>query len=351
MTEGWLVDMGLGKSLQSICIIGSKHHERAKRYAETESVDSAPLPSLIVCPPTLTGHWFYEIFKFTDYLRPLQYTGSAPERAALRSKISSKHVDVVIASYESIRSDIAELSRINWLYCVLDEGHIIKNTKTKLSAAVKRLQAQHRLLLSGTPIQNNVLELWSLFDFLMPGFLGNERVFNDRFSKPILADRDGKATQKERETGEWYSRAVRDDTDDVLMLAAVALEALHKQVLPFLLRRLKEDVLNDLPPKIIQDYYCDLSPIQRALYDEFSKSQAAEEAGAAVSTQAGPGQGHVFQSLQYLRKLCNHPALVLGGGGSGGGEKGRWDEVVKKVGGNVPPLKDLSHAPKLEALK
>jgi len=315
--------MGLGKSLQSICIIGSKHFERAQKHASTNSVDTAHLPSLIVCPPTLTGHWYYEIFKFTDYLRPLQYTGNATQRAALRAQIP-KH-DVIIASYESVRGDIAELGAVDWLYCVLDEGHIIKNAKTKLSAAVKQIRAQHRLLLSGTPIQNNVLELWSLFDFLMPGFLGNERVFNDRFSKPILADRDGRATPKDRE------------------IATAALEALHKQVLPFLLRRLKEDVLDDLPPKIIQDYYCELSDVQKQLYDEFAKSRAAEEAGEAVQ-EGGPGQQHVFQSLQYLRKLCNHPALVLDQ------DPQRFKSIQTKIGSNLS-LRDISHAPKLEALQ
>jgi len=316
--------MGLGKSLQSICIIGSKHFERAEKNALSGAVDTAPLPSLIVCPPTLTGHWYHEILKFTDYLRPLQYTGTAPQRSALRAHFT-KH-DVIIASYESVRADIAELATVDWLYCVLDEGHIIKNSKTKLSAAVKQIKAQHRLLLSGTPIQNNVLELWSLFDFLMPGFLGNDRVFNDRFSKPILADRDGKATPKERET------------------AAAALAALHKQVLPFLLRRLKEDVLDDLPPKIIQDYYCELSDVQKELYDEFSKSTAAEEAGEAVAQEGGPGKQHVFQSLQYLRKLCNHPALVLDK------EPERFKTIQAKIGSKLP-LRDISHAPKLEALR
>ncbi|ORX38663.1 hypothetical protein BD324DRAFT_645173 [Kockovaella imperatae] len=317
-------DMGLGKSLQSICIVGSKHHERAARHKSSPSPATAHLPSLIVCPPTLTGHWYYEILKFTDDLKPLQYVGSGGERAALRPKIKS--VDVVITSYETVRSDIEELSKIDWLYCVLDEGHIIKNAKTKLSAAVKKLKAQHRLLLSGTPIQNNVLELWSLFDFLMPGFLGSERVFNDRFSKPILADREGKATPKERDA------------------AAAALEALHKQVLPFLLRRLKEDVLNDLPPKIIQDYYCDLSPVQKALYDEFSKSRAAEEVGEEVTGEDGSGgQTHVFTSLQYLRKLCNHPSLVVQGHED-------WLKVKSKVP-DALPLTDISNAPKLEALR
>ncbi len=192
-------DMGLGKSLQSICIIGSKHFERAERFKSTGSTDSAHLPSLIVCPPTLTGHWFHEIPKFTDYLRPFQYVGNSYQRAALRPQL--QNYDVIITSYEVVRNDIAELGKIDWLYCVLDEGHIIKNAKTKLATAVKQIKAQHRLLLSGTPIQNNVLELWSLFDFLMPGFLGSDRAFNDRFSKPILADREGKATPKERELG------------------------------------------------------------------------------------------------------------------------------------------------------
>nr|XP_019011335.1 TATA-binding protein-associated factor [Kwoniella pini CBS 10737]OCF50116.1 TATA-binding protein-associated factor [Kwoniella pini CBS 10737] len=318
-------DMGLGKSLQSLCIIASKHHERAARHLHTKSVDTSHLPSLIVCPPTLTGHWYHEILKFTPHLKPLQYVGTAGERTLLRSRIPFH--DVIISSYESVRSDIAELTKINFLYCVLDEGHIIKNSKTKLSVAVKQVKAQHRLLLSGTPIQNNVLELWSLFDFLMPGFLGNERMFNDKFSKPILVDREGKATPKEREA------------------AASALEALHKQVLPFLLRRLKEDVLNDLPPKIIQDYYCELSSIQKHLYDEFSKSQAAQEAGEEVSTET-KAQGHVFQSLQYLRKLCNHPALVLGD------QPDRFKQIQKKLGAeSANDIHDLSVSPKMEALK
>ncbi len=148
-----------------------------------------------------------------------------------------------------------------------------QNSKSRTTQAVKLVQASHRLILSGTPIQNNVLELWSLFDFLMPGFLGNERQFTQQYSasarprspipdrhgathwrcvfcragKPIQASREAKASSAENEAG------------------TLALEALHRQVLPFLLRRVKEDVLGDLPPKVIQDYYCDLSPLQTTL--------------------------------------------------------------------------------------
>ncbi|KAF5324890.1 hypothetical protein D9611_004580 [Ephemerocybe angulata] len=319
-------DMGLGKTLQSICILAGKHHERSERRKLAPSPDNVHLPSLIVCPPTLTGHWFYEIQKYAGNLRPVMYTGNSRERTRLVSKLHN--YDVVITSYEVVRNDITSLEAFKWLYCVLDEGHVIKNAKTKLTKAVKQLQAQHRVILSGTPIQNNVLELWSLFDFLMPGFLGTEASFNERFGKPILSNRDGKA-----KTGE---------------AAALALEALHKQVLPFLLRRLKEDVLHDLPPKIIQDYYCELSDLQKQLYDNFAKSKvasAAEETFQAGTVEkAGPQNQHVFQSLQYLRKLCNHPALVL---------KDEESTSNALAAANLPSnsLKDIQNAPKLLALR
>ncbi|KAH7107356.1 SNF2 superfamily chromatin remodeling protein [Auriculariales sp. MPI-PUGE-AT-0066] len=321
-------DMGLGKTLQSITILASKHHERAEKYKATQSPDAVHLPSLVVCPPTLTGHWYHEILKYSDNLKPLMYVGSTKERTKLAS--SFKKHDVIITSYDVVRNDISTLSNFNWHYCILDEGHIIKNARTKLTKAVKTVHAQHRLILSGTPIQNNVLELWSLFDFLMPGFLGTEQTFNERFGKPILSSRDAKASSKASEA------------------AALALEALHKQVLPFLLRRLKEDVLNDLPPKIIQDYHCDLSDLQKYLYDDFSKSRASNDVQTAVQSSGDSSQKHVFQALQYLRKLCNHPSLVLNSMAP--------DEVqslVKKhsKSNGAPSIDDLEHAPKLQALR
>lgn len=248
--------MGLGKTLQSVCMLASDHFYRDQRYKETRSVDSAPLPSIVICPPTLTGHWVYEVEKFlsAEYLKPLQFVGPPAEREKLRNKIKTHNL--VVASYEIVRKDIDFFTSIKWNYCILDEGHVIKNGKTKSSKAIKQLSANHRLILSGTPIQNNVLELWSLFDFLMPGFLGTEKQFTARFSRPILASRDPKSSAKEQEAG------------------AIAMESLHRQVLPFLLRRMKEDVLDDLPPKITQDYYCELSPLQEQLYEDFSRSQA-----------------------------------------------------------------------------
>ncbi|CAA3010787.1 TATA-binding -associated factor BTAF1 isoform X1 [Olea europaea subsp. europaea] len=286
-------DMGLGKTLQSSAIVASD-------VAEHIAVNANDLPpSLIVCPSTLVGHWVYEIEKFIDssLLTTLQYIGSAQERLSLQPQFD-KH-SVIVTSYDVVRKDIDYLSQLFWNYCILDEGHIIKNSKSKVTGAVKQLKAQHRLILSGTPIQNNVLDLWSLFDFLMPGFLGTERQFQATYGKPLLAARDPKCSAKDAEAG------------------ALAMEALHKQVMPFLLRRTKDEVLSDLPEKIIQDRYCDLSPVQLKLYEQFSGSHVRHEISSMVKVNEDKGEGpkassHVFQALQYLLKLCSHPLLVLG---------------------------------------
>ncbi|OZJ02562.1 hypothetical protein BZG36_04331 [Bifiguratus adelaidae] len=325
-------DMGLGKTLQSICILASDQFERQQKFKETGSPDSKPLPSLVVCPPTLAGHWAQEVRTYTNNLKSLLYTGGPMERKRLRSLIPT--LDVVIMSYDIVRNDIDDLCKIDWNYCILDEGHIIKNGKTKITKAVKSIKANHRLILSGTPIQNNVLELWSLFDFLMPGFLGTEKLFNDRFGKPILASKDAKSSSKEQEAG------------------ALALEALHKQVLPFLLRRLKEDVLHDLPPKIIQDYYCELSDVQKHLYEDFAKSQARRSLDGEIEEEASekPDAGkknasHIFQALQYLRKLCNHPLLVIND------KHPEYAAITNKLARSKSSLHDIENAPKLLALK
>eukprot|EP00794_Sanderia_malayensis_P009222 gene9222-10196_t len=329
-------DMGLGKTLQSICIIAGDHLNRTDAYKASGNEDSKPLPSLVVCPPTLTGHWCYEVDKFCDveHLNPLHYTGAPFERQRLQSRL--KHHNLVIASYDIVRNDHNFFLNIHWNYCVLDEGHIIKNSKTKLAKIIRKLKANHRLILSGTPIQNNVLELWSLFDFLMPGFLGTEKQFVAKFGKPILQSRDAKSSSKEQEAG------------------VLAMEALHRQVLPFILRRLKEDVLQDLPPKIIQDYYCELSPLQVKLYEDFAKSRAKKELSTTVqnvtvadesNTGKKKNASHIFQALQYLRKVCNHPALVLNQ------NHPEYERITQDLKSTKSSLRDVQHSSKLVALK
>ncbi|GAX73980.1 hypothetical protein CEUSTIGMA_g1430.t1 [Chlamydomonas eustigma] len=310
-------DMGLGKTLQASCIMGAAVIEQMSMY-QAGSI-YWPAPCLVVCPSTLVAHWVYEVGRYVskDVLRPLQYHGTPGERLRLQSLLSwSLHppsddtasardikpeYNLVVTSYEALRSDVEWLTSHTWLYCVLDEGHVIKNPKAKTSQAVKRVHAAHRLLLSGTPIQNHVLELWSLFDFLMPGFLGSERDFNAKYGKAVQAARFSKRGSKELETG------------------MLAVEALHKQVMPFVLRRTKAQVLHDLPPKIIQDIYCDMSSLQARLYEDFQQSSALSEVGDALRSQkeeedggsgAGVG-GNVLKALMYMRRLCSHPALVL----------------------------------------
>ncbi|KAG9442446.1 hypothetical protein H6P81_018300 [Aristolochia fimbriata] len=330
-------DMGLGKTLQASAIVAS---DVAEKRAADGGKDHL---SLIICPSTLVGHWAYEIEKYIDasLLIPLQYMGSAQERTLLRDQFEK--YNIIITSYDVIRKDIDYLGRLSWNYCILDEGHIIKNSKSKITNAVKQLKAEHRLILSGTPIQNNVLELWSLFDFLMPGFLGTERQFQANYGKPLQAAKDPKCSAKDAEAG------------------ALAMEALHKQVMPFLLRRTKDEVLSDLPEKIIQDRYCDLSPVQLKLYEQFSGSNVKKEISSLVEvteTENAPeapkpsskASSHVFQALQYLLKLCSHPLLVLG-------EKppdsviGVLSELSPGSTNILSDLHELHHSPKLVALQ
>ncbi|CAB4312558.1 unnamed protein product [Prunus armeniaca] len=329
-------DMGLGKTLQASAIVASdivEHHTLN---------DSDLSPSLIICPSTLVGHWAYEIEKYIDVsvISTLQYVGSAQERFFLREHFE-KH-NVIVTSYDVVRKDIDHLGKLLWNYCILDEGHIIKNAKSKITISVKQLKAQHRLILSGTPIQNNIMDLWSLFDFLMPGFLGTDRQFQATYGKPLLAARDPKCSAKDAEAG------------------ALAMEALHKQVMPFLLRRTKDEVLSDLPEKIIQDRFCDLSPVQLKLYEQFSGSHVRQEISSMVKLNESADTGgrsdsprassHVFQALQYLLKLCSHPLLVLG-------EKVPdsitclLSELLPGVSDIISELHKPYHSPKLVALQ
>ena len=286
-------DMGLGKTLQSTCILAATTVERKEAGLKT-------LPHLVICPSTLVSHWAYEIGLYVepDVLRPLEYHGSPPDRRALQKDFGK--YDVVIMSYESVRADFDSLDEFDWCYCVLDEGHAIRNPKSRVTQAVKSVRAEHRLLLSGTPIQNDVVELWSLFDFLMPGFLGTEREFKKTYG--IAAARSAAAKK-----GGGLSEQ-----------GALATGALHKQVMPFVMRRTKDEVLKDLPPKIIQDVYVELTDAQRKMYDAFESSEAKDQAVSAIEGGGGAegAAQHVFTTLQYLRKLCSHPKLVVSDGAS-----------------------------------
>ena len=345
-------DMGLGKTLQTLCVLSAAAHERRELAAKLRRQGqpaAAPLPSLVVCPPTLTGHWAAEAAKFCPgTLSTVQYVGSAAARAKLLDSLPQH--ELVVMSYDSMRADIAQLSGLRWDYVVLDEGHAIRNAKAKVSIAAKRLASARRLILSGTPLQNHAVELWSLFDFLMPNYLGSQAHFQSAYARPIHASmgaRAGDALQLEGEA---------------------ALTRLHRQVLPFCLRRTKESVLSELPAKLIEDRICELHPVQRALYAAFAESDAPsalaktlrqveeEEGGGGGGGGAAAGTGaaapkapkaaatHVFTALQYLRRVCNHPLLALSPTHP---SYAKYEAQAKADGG----LTSLACAPKLQALQ
>lgn len=329
-------DMGLGKTIQAAASMAAAVAEYR------DKVDDGPQrPSLVVCPPTLVGHWISEISKYLD---PAQLIPLTFEKGGkLPKKFSG--IETVVTSYETLRSSTKDLSSIPWLYLVLDEGHAIRNPKTRLSEAVKSLTAHHRIVLSGTPLQNDALELWNIFDFLMPGFLGSEKVFRTKFGRAVRAGKVAAGVGK-RASNETVKKAAAE--------AALAAEALHRQIAPFVLRRTKDEVLDDLPPKIIQDVLCTMTPLQRRLYEDFSRSKLQKETTNALFTDDSAekqtssvqdASGHVFASLQYLRKLCVHPLLALDQG------LPEHNAALKAEGLQASSLYGYKHSPKLVALE
>lgn len=328
-------DMGLGKTLMTLCMLAG---DRASKLQPSQNPDSAVIscPSLVVCPGTLGAHWIQEAERFFPAaLSPVcMYLGSPRVRSRIRAEKDIAACALVVTSYEVLANDLEYFERLNLSYLVLDEGHVIKNPKTRVARAVRSLNPQHRLVLTGTPIQNSVLELWALFDFLMPGFLGSEKTFKETYAKPILASRSTECTEADKERG------------------IVATEALHRQVLPFVMRRLKDDVLSELPPKIMQDYFCSLTPLQVQLYEDFSRSAgpqgstgpagAGSNADGASSKESG---SHIFKLLSYLRRLCSHPKLVLNE------THPQYEAISKQLHDKGTSLSDVSTSPKLVGLR
>lgn len=252
-------DMGLGKTLQTICILAMNRENLTK---EKKPI----LNSLVVCPSTLVCHWTQQISMFcaTEVLSGISFPTTKPARVAFVERLvaAAKEgergpADVIIVSYDVLRSHAEIFQRLRFDYCVLDEGHAIRNPNGSLAKACKSIRANHRLILTGTPIQNSALDLWSLFDFLMPGYLGDYAFFNSQYAKPIkaaakaenmLTDRRGKISNSVKAANSGKSAAAKQ-----------AMDELHKQCLPFILRRMKEKVLKELPPKIIQDVPVEMS--------------------------------------------------------------------------------------------
>ncbi len=255
-------EMGLGKTLQTLALL---------RAAAAEAPEADRRPTLIVCPTSLVANWISEAAKFTPELRPLKLHG--PNRHADFARIPES--DLVVTSYALARRDLDHYRKHEFDTVVLDEAQHIKNRQTQNAQAVKAVRARNRLVLTGTPMENSVLDLWSIFDFLMPGYLGSAKDFRDRYEVPITRDKDA---------------AIQD--------------RLARRLRPFVLRRLKKDVAKDLPDKIEQVSHCDLTPQQAAVYEQILSSSRQEILKADEKQGSAKGRMVALQALLRLRQIC-----------------------------------------------
>ncbi len=252
-------DMGLGKTLQAISYI----------YSEATGK-----PSIIICPSSLTYNWYNEIEKFTPAARAVVIDGSAAIRKSLIDTISD--YDFVITSYALIRRDYTEYQNTDFSYCIIDEAQNIKNSKSLNSKSVKSLSADFKFALTGTPIENSLSELWSIFDFCNHGYLGEYGDFKAEFENLIMAG----------------------DID--------ALNALKKKIGPFVLRRMKSEVLDELPEKIENTVMVNMTEEQEKMYHSF-RNIAKNRASALLKTK--DGNMEILTLLLRLRQICCHPSV------------------------------------------
>jgi SNF2 family DNA or RNA helicase len=258
-------DMGLGKTVQAIAAITQNHNKNKGSQ------------SLIVCPTSLLYNWKEELHKFNPKLKAMVVDGIPSQRKKLLAKLSD--FDVIITSYTLLQKDIETYSQTPFSYAILDEAQHIKNRGTRNAKSVKMIQAAHRLILTGTPIENSLDELWSLMDFLMPGFLSTY----DRFVENYV-----------RVTGEQHAQNI---------------EYLKRKVSPFILRRMKSDVLQDLPPVSEIVYHCQLSDVQMELYRSYAASARDELVKLVERDGFDKVQIHVLATLTRLKQICCHPAI------------------------------------------
>ena len=266
-------DMGLGKTVQVLALLDTLRRRRPGRDARGGS--ERALPSLVVVPRSLLFNWSAEAARFTPKLRLFVHDG--PGRAKAPDAFAD--ADVVLMTYGMMRRDVTWLAGARFDTVILDETQAIKNPATAVAKAARLLRGEHRLAMSGTPIENHLGELWSLFEFLDPGMLGTAG-----FAKALQAD----ARDPSSETRAWLARALA----------------------PLLLRRTKEQVARDLPPKVEQTVYCDLEHEQRALYEELRKHYQASLRARIEADGLARSKMHVLEALLRLRQAACHPALV-----------------------------------------
>ena len=278
-------DMGLGKTVQVLALL------EARRAAGAG-------PSLVVVPKSLIFNWRQESARFTPSLRVLEYTGDQRDRAA----VDPAAHDLVLTTYGVLRRDSERLAAIGFDYAILDEAQAIKNATTAGAKAARLLNARHRLALTGTPVENRIGDLWSLFEFLNPGMLGAARGFSAAGTGETIADQG---------TRELLARALR----------------------PFILRRTKQQVASDLPERLEQTIYVELEAEERAQYDELRDHYRASLLNRIAIDGMNKSRMHVLEALLRLRQAACHPGLI---------DRERVTETSSKLDVLVPRLLELA---------
>ena len=272
-------DMGLGKTIQVISLILKlKEEKKLKKTA------------LVVCPTTLLGNWERELETFAPALDAFIYHG-------FNREFSIEH-DVILTTYAILRIDLEEFKKHNWDILIIDEAQNIKNSSTSQTQAVKAIKANMKVAMTGTPVENRLSELWSIFDFINKGYLGTITDFSKNYSMPI----------------EKFKEATRA-------------EKLKQAISPFMLRRLKTDktIISDLPEKIVLDEYCYLTKAQAALYERVLTQSMAEihSAGQGINRR-----GAIFKLITNLKQVCNHPYHYLKHGDMSQGASGKTEKLM-----------------------
>jgi SNF2 family DNA or RNA helicase len=282
-------DMGLGKTVQMIALL---LHQRAM------PLNGAAQPSLLICPTSVVGNWLHELNRFAPDLKVLVHHGSGRTKEGFAGEAQGH--DIVISTYALLHRDEVELTAVEWSNVILDEAQNIKNPSARATQAAGHLHARWRAALTGTPIENNLSDLWSLFNFLDPGYLGRHEEFRRRFAQPI--ERAGDTGRGER---------------------------LKSIVSPLILRRLKSDkaIIEDLPEKNEMSVFCNLSREQVTLYEAIVKDSVQQ-----IEAAEGIGRrGLILATLAKLKQVCDHPALFLKDGSALGGRSGKLTRLTEML--------------------
>ncbi|WP_202802893.1 DEAD/DEAH box helicase, partial [Singulisphaera acidiphila] len=283
-------DMGLGKTIQTLALIQRQWEQAPARKRR---------PTLLICPMSVVGNWHKEAARFTPELPVMIHHGLDRSRGAGFKKEARKQA-LVLSSYSLLHRDFDLLKQVNWNTLVLDEAQNIKNPQTKQAQAARGLKADHRIALTGTPVENHVGDLWSIMEFLNPGWLGTQADFKRTFHVPIQAGRDPEAARR--------------------------LQTLSG---PFILRRLKTDksIIADLPEKLEMKVFSTLTKEQASLYEAFVEETKAE----IEATEGIQRNGIVLKTLMRLKQICNHPAQYLADNSAVAGRSGKLIRLTEML--------------------